>query len=84
MDIKKEAKKYLNKYFKSQYINENDDEFKSLVRLLNKAQKAVRNCSIQPVSNAKRTCPYCGSTKIIMFTADLDLCQKCNAQLEGA
>ncbi|NBL01081.1 MAG: hypothetical protein EOM50_24410, partial [Erysipelotrichia bacterium] len=27
MDIKKEAKKYLNKYFKVQHINENDDEF---------------------------------------------------------
>jgi hypothetical protein len=49
MDAKKEVKKYLNKYFKSQYINENDDEFKSLVRLLNKAQQAVKNCSIPPV-----------------------------------
>lgn len=38
MDTKKEAKKYLDKYFKSQYINENDDAFNSLVRLLNKAQ----------------------------------------------
>jgi hypothetical protein len=46
MDTKKEAKKYLNRYFKSQYINENDDEFKSLVRLLN---KTVKNCSIPPV-----------------------------------
>lgn len=39
MDTKREAKKYLNKYFKSQYINEDDSEFKSLVRLLNKALK---------------------------------------------
>ena len=37
MDTKKEAKKYLNKYFKSQYLKETDDEYKSLVRLLNKA-----------------------------------------------
>lgn len=37
MDTKKEAKKYLNKYFKAQYLKETDDEYKSLVRLLNKA-----------------------------------------------
>jgi len=49
MDTKKEAQKYLNKYFKAQFINENDDEYKSLVRLLNKAQKQVKNCSIPAV-----------------------------------
>ena len=37
MDTKKEAKKYLDKYFKAQYLKETDDEYKSLVRLLNKA-----------------------------------------------
>ena len=37
MDTKKEAKKYLNKYFKAQYLKETDDEYKALVRLLNKA-----------------------------------------------
>lgn len=37
MDTKKEAKKYLNKYFKAQYLKETDNEYKSLVRLLNKA-----------------------------------------------
>jgi hypothetical protein len=37
MDTKKEAKKYLNKYFKAQYINETDDEFKDLVKILNEA-----------------------------------------------
>jgi len=58
MDTKKEVKKYLKKYFKSQYINENDIEFESLVRLLNKVQKAVKNCSIPPVSNS--VCEYCG------------------------
>ncbi len=49
MDTKKEVKKYLNKYFKAQYINENDDEFKSLVLLINKAQRQVKNYSISPV-----------------------------------
>ena len=39
MNTKKEVKKYLSKYFKSQYFDENDAEFKSLVRLLNKAQR---------------------------------------------
>lgn len=38
MDSKKEAKKYLNKFFKQQYFTETDNEFKSLVRLINKAQ----------------------------------------------
>ena len=52
MDTKKEAKKYLNKYFKAQHINENDDEFKSLVRLLNNTQKTAKNCSIPPISNS--------------------------------
>jgi hypothetical protein len=52
MDTKKQAKKYLNKYFKSQYINENDDEYKSLVRLLNKAQKQVKNCNTPAVSGS--------------------------------
>ena len=37
MDTKKEAKKYLNKYFKAQYLKETDNEYKALVRLLNKA-----------------------------------------------
>jgi len=36
---------------------------------------------IDHVVNAKRTCPECGSKKIIMFTSDLDICQKCNHQM---
>ena len=60
MDTKKEAKNYLDKYFKSQYFNETDLEYKSLVRLLNKAQKAVKNNAVLPlVSNAKRTVCDC-------------------------
>lgn len=37
MENKKIIKKYLNKYFKNNYIEEKDIEFKSLVRILNKA-----------------------------------------------
>lgn len=40
-EFKKEVKKYFNKYFKAQYFNENDDEFKSLLRLLNKSGKSA-------------------------------------------
>ncbi len=40
MENKKIAKKYLNKYFKSHYIEESDLEFKSLVRILNKSSKS--------------------------------------------
>ena len=61
MDTKKEAKKYLNKYFKSQYINENDDEYKSLVRLLNKAQKQVKNCTIPVVVGRSEQLPPCNN-----------------------
>ena len=50
MNTNKEAKKYLNKYFATQYINEKDDEFKALVRLLNKAQQQVKNCNTPDVS----------------------------------
>lgn len=43
MDTKEEAKKYLNKYFKAQYLKEEDAEFKALVRLLNKARYGRHN-----------------------------------------
>lgn len=42
MKNKKIAKRYLNKYFKSSYLEENDIEVKSLVRILNKVEK---NCN---------------------------------------
>ena len=56
MDTKKEAKKYLNKYFKAQYLKETDDEYKSLVRLLNKA------LHIHDVVGRSEQlhCPHCG------------------------
>jgi len=38
MDSKKEVSKYFNKYFKQQFFKETDTEFRSLVRLLNKAK----------------------------------------------
>ena len=31
----------------------------------------------------EKTCPYCGSHKIIMFDSDNDLCQKCNRYFHG-
>ena len=39
MNNNKIARKYFNKYFKEQYFKESDDEFKSLVRILNKKDK---------------------------------------------
>ena len=56
------AKKYLNKYFKSQYINENDYEFKALVRLLNKAQK-IRPI-IEPEVKEYCSCNFVETTDI--------------------
>jgi hypothetical protein len=35
------VKNYLNKYFKTQYFKEDDHEFKSLVRILNKKDKST-------------------------------------------
>jgi len=49
MDNKKIVKQYFNKYFKQQYFTEDDHEFKSLVRILNKKDKLVKNLTIQPV-----------------------------------
>ncbi len=57
MDTKKEAKKYLNKYFKAQYINEDDAEYKALVRLLNKAllkqDVSAQDCSMCKSNNIR-------------------------------
>lgn len=39
MENKEIVKKYLNKYFKAQYLKETDFEFKALVRILNKKDK---------------------------------------------
>lgn len=49
MQNKKIAKRYLNKYFKSSYLEENDIELKSLVRILNKVEK---NCNKANVSGS--------------------------------
>jgi hypothetical protein len=60
MDTKKEAKKYLSKYFKAHYFTENDYEFKSLVRLLN---KAVKNNTVLPhasINDKRWVCQDCG------------------------
>ena len=43
MDNKKIVKKYFNKYFKEQYFHENDYEFRSLVRILNKKDKKIND-----------------------------------------
>lgn len=32
----------------------------------------------------KRSCPHCGSTDVIMFTADEDWCRSCDKLLPGA
>jgi len=52
MDNKKIVKKYFNKYFKQHYLEEDSHEFKSLVRILNKANKPVKKLTIPVVSNS--------------------------------
>ena len=42
MDNKKIVKQYFNKYFKAQYFEESDKEFKALVRMLYKKDKEVK------------------------------------------
>jgi hypothetical protein len=73
MDTNKEAKKYLNKYFKAQYLKETDEEYKALVKLLNKALRIhdVVGRSEQLVCNRCKeqdkeepTDPYCMECKI--------------------
>jgi len=61
----------------------NDEIMKSRIEkaFLMYAQNQGQKLHIDSVVNAKRTCPECGSKKIIMFTSDLDICQKCNHQM---
>ena len=47
MKNKKIVKKYLNKYFASNYLEEHDLEFKSLLRILNKAEKKPKTNAIE-------------------------------------
>ena len=48
MENKKLVKQYLNKYFKQDYLEEDDNEFKALVRILNKKDKQVKNNVVLP------------------------------------
>lgn len=52
MDNKKTVKKYFNKYFKAQYLDEDSHEFKALVRILNKANKPVKKLILPIVSKS--------------------------------
>jgi len=45
--------------------------------------RVVKIFAIHDTNNAKRTCPRCGSDKVIIFTADEDLCQKCGKSFPG-
>ena len=43
--------------------------------------KAIKQANlIFAKADITETCPKCGSTDIMMFTSDLDLCGKCGAQ----
>jgi hypothetical protein len=70
MDTKKEAKKYLNKYFKAQYLKETDDEYKSLVRLLNKALR------IHDVVGRSEQF-YCAEWNKVGYVCEEGQCDKC-------
>lgn len=35
-------------------------------------------------TNVKRSCPHCGSTDVVMFTADDDWCRSCDKTFPGA
>lgn len=41
-------------------------------------------CAMHDVVKAKRTCANCDSTDVIMFTADLDICNNCGCTQDGA
>lgn len=75
MDTKKEAKKYLNKYFKAQYLKETDDEYKSLVRLLNKALRIHDVSGCNASSDKLVECSNCGD-KVEMISSG-EFCPHC-------
>ena len=47
------------------------------IRGKNKAIDAVQRLYYQYTRKKEKHCPYCDSTKVIMFTADDDLCESC-------
>ena len=59
VEYQKIVKQYFNKYFKAQYFNENDHEFKALVRILNKKDKVVKNLTIPRVSFSEARAEVC-------------------------
>lgn len=69
MDPEKEAKKYLNKYFKAQHLKKTDDEYKALVRLL---KQALRMHAVSSL-----VCPKCKSDAIAEYP-DYKECRICS------
>lgn len=53
-----------------------------LLRLYEKVVK--NNVGLGGVVKAKRTCAKCNSNDVIMFTADLDICNSCGCTQDGA
>ena len=78
MSNKEIVKKYLNKYFKAQYLKETDDEFKALVRILNKKDKQVK-FDIPVVIPSKPKCKFCNDTGTDPMNESTDfLCTNCH------
>jgi DNA-directed RNA polymerase subunit RPC12/RpoP len=55
-------------------------------KIVSKTKARASRRSAPPCSVSRRKgkqCPYCGSRRIIVFTADDDICQDCNKWFSG-
>lgn len=46
-------------------------------------EELVKNCSTPNVVKSTITCSTCGSTDLIMFNSDVDLCNSCGCIQDG-
>ena len=85
-----EIMKHSEKYLQAKWVTENPDGYderdvvdakKYCNAYLDGYNQALR---IHDVVKAKRTCAKCNSTDMIMFTADLDICNECGCTQDGA
>ena len=63
---------------KLQYYN---TDMKKYIDYLEAENKQLKLCGV--INSDSDVCPNAKKCKIIMFTSDLDICQKCNKTFDG-
>lgn len=65
------------------YYSKQVDELRAAILLLQQKANSEPQPQLQQ-TDVGRSCPHCGSNKVIMFTADEDMCQSCGKSFMGA